>query len=100
MQRKRKNKYDLLGFGLLAGMILPLVIFMVIYLVGENSISFSVYLKSLWQLNALLKVGSLCVLGNLAIFWIFLSLKYEKAARGVLGATLLYAFVVLISKAL
>lgn len=99
MQRKRKNKFDVLGFGLLSGMVLPLVIFMAIYLVGENSVVFSVYLKSLWQLNALLKVGSLCVLGNLAVFWIFLSMKYEKAARGVLGATLLYAFVVLISKA-
>ncbi len=100
MQRKRKNKFDALGFGLLAGMILPLVIFMAIYLIGENSVDFSVYLKSLWKLNALLKVGSLCVFGNLAIFWIFLTLKYEKAARGVLAATLLYAFVVLISKAL
>ncbi len=99
MQRKRKNKFDVLGFGLLSGMVLPLVIFMAIYLVSEQSVAFSVYLKSLWQLNALLKVGSLSVLGNLAIFWIFLSMKYEKAARGVLGATLLYAFVVLISKA-
>ena len=100
MQRKRQNKFDILGVGLLAGMVVPVVIFMAIYFIGENSVAFSVYLKSLWKLNALLKVGSLCVLGNLAIFWIFLTRKYEKAARGVLGATLLYAMVVLITKAL
>lgn len=100
MQRKNKNKYDLFGLGMLAGMLLPPIIFIVVYFVGEQSVSFITYLKSLWKLNALLKVGSLCVFANLSIFWVYLWLKYERAARGVLGATLIYAFVVLISKAL
>lgn len=100
MQRNKKNKYDLFGIGMLAGMLLPLIIFIVVYFVSEQSVSLTAYLKSLWKLHALLKVGSLCVFANLSIFWIYLWLKYERAARGVLGATLLYAFVVLISKAI
>ena len=49
-------------------------------------------------MQALIKLGSLCVFANVGVFWLFLQKKYEKAARGVLGATILYAFVVLISR--
>lgn len=100
MRRSKKNRLDVVGIGLLTGMILPLVVFIVVYWAGNNSVSFNTYVNSLWHLQALIKLGSLCVFTNLAAFWIFLQLKYEKAARGVLGATLLYAFVVLISRAL
>ena len=99
MQRNRRNKLDQLGIGLLAGMLLPLFIFVIVYLVNNNSLTFSDYIKSLWKIHVLLKVGSLCIFANLAIFLGFLHLKYERAARGVLAATLLYAFVVLISRA-
>jgi hypothetical protein len=100
MQRRKKNKLDNMGVGLLAGFVLPVVIFFVVYLIGEKKVSFPEYLQSLWRLQALVKLGSLCVFANVAVFWIFLQLKFEKAARGVLGATILYAFVVLISRAI
>ncbi len=99
MQQTRRKKIDRMEFGLLAGLVLPLVIFFLVYIIGENSVSFSDYLKSMWRLNALIKIMSLCVFANLAAFWGFLQLKCERAARGVLGATILYAFVVLISRA-
>lgn len=100
MQKSRKKKLDKVGGGLLTGLLLPFVIFVGIYLVRDSSLRFSDYLKSLWMIHVLLKIGSLCVLANVAAFWGFLHLKYERAARGVLGATILWAFVVLISKAL
>ncbi|MCK3684546.1 hypothetical protein [Maribellus sp. YY47] len=99
MPKNRKHKLDTVGTGLLAGLALPLVIFLMVYLVRQPGISFSEYLTGLWRIHALIKIGSLCVFANLAVFWGFLRIKYERAARGVLGATLLYAFVVLISKA-
>jgi hypothetical protein len=98
MQRQKHN-LDKTGVGLLSGLLLPPVIFIVVYLVRDDSMKFSEYINGMWQVHALLKVSSLCVFANLAVFWGFLKLKFEKAARGVLGATLLYAFVVLISKA-
>ncbi|MFV0269926.1 MAG: hypothetical protein ACK5HT_22640 [Draconibacterium sp.] len=100
MQRNRRHKLDTVGIGLLAGLLLPLLIFLIVYLVNDPEIVFSEYLKGLWRIHALIKIGSLCVFTNLAVFWGFLKMKHERAARGVLGATLLYAFVVLISKAI
>lgn len=100
MQQRRKNKLDTLAAGLIAGFVLPLFVFVITYLIRESELSFSEYVSSLWRIHALLQIGSLCVFANLAVFWGFLKLKYERAARGVLGITLLYALVVLISKAI
>ncbi|WP_321376146.1 hypothetical protein [uncultured Draconibacterium sp.] len=100
MQLRKKNKYDTVGIGVLTGLILPIAIFFIVYLIGENEMSFTNYISGMWRMQALVKIGSLCVFTNVAAFWIFLRLKYEKAARGVLGATILYAFVVLISRAI
>jgi len=99
MQKAHNRKFDRMGVGLLTGLLLPVIIFFLIYLIGEDSVSFSDYLQSMWKLQALVKIMSLCVFANLAAFWGFLKLKYERAARGVLGATILYAFLVLISRA-
>jgi len=100
MQRKKKNKFDSTGIGFLIGLFLPLLIFFTVWFFKETNISFAAYLKSMWQMQALLKLISLCVFANVAAFWIFIRMKFEKAARGVLGATILYAFAVLISRAI
>ena len=88
-----------MGVGSLVGLLLPVIIFFLVYFIGENSVSFADYLESMWKLQALVKIMSLCVFTNVAAFWGFLKLKYERAARGVLGATILYAFLVLTSRA-
>lgn len=98
MQRRKKNKLDTIGTGLLAGLILPIIIFFAVYIMKESKVSFVEYISGMWKMQALIKLGSLCVFANVAVFWLFLKQKYEKAARGVLGATMLYAFVVLISR--
>ncbi len=98
MQRK-KNALDTVGIGLLSGFLLPVIIFFLVYVFNENEVPFLQYVKGLWHLQALVKLGSLCVFANLLIFMGFLRIKYERAARGVLGATIIYAIVVLISRA-
>ncbi len=99
MQRRRTNRFDNVGIGFLVGFIVPVIVFFVVYLIGKNDISVSDYTRSLQQLNVLVKLGSLCVFVNSAIFMGFIKLKFEKTARGILGATILYAFVILISRA-
>jgi len=99
MQRRRTNRFDNVGIGFLIGFILPVIVFAIVYLIGKYDISILEYIKSLQQLNVLIKLGSLCVFVNSAVFMGFIKLKHEKTARGILGATIVYAFVILISKA-
>ena len=99
MQRPKNNKLDNTGIGLLAGFLLPVIVFFAVYFISEKGISFSNYIGNLWYLQSLVKLGTLCVFANSAMFMGFIKLKYEKTARGILGATIIYAFVVLISRA-
>ena len=100
MRQKRKNKLDNTGIGFLIGFSVPVLVFFIVYLIGNHNISLADYAEGLWKLHALIKLGSLCVFVNSIVFMGFIRMKYEMTARGILGATIMYAFVVLISKAI
>jgi hypothetical protein len=99
MTRNKRKGFDSAAVGFMAGFLIPVMVFFAVYFFGEKGVSFSNYVKNLWYLHALVKLGSLCIFANLLVFMGFIRLKYDKAARGVLGATILYALAVLISKA-
>ena len=86
----------LVGFA--TGFLLPLFIFLVIYLVRYPEVPLFKYLSELWQFNVLLKILSFCVFPNLFLFLLYIRRKMDNAARGVLAATFIYAFIVVASK--
>ena len=98
MTLRSKHRFDQILTGFFMGIILPLIIFLITYLVKYSELEFMVYLQNIWQMKILLKILSLCVFPNLGIFLLFLRIKYERAARGVVMATFIYAFLVLIAK--
>ncbi|WP_299584144.1 hypothetical protein [uncultured Sunxiuqinia sp.] len=89
-----------LKFGFWPGLLLPLIMFLVMYLARYNEVHFAEYVQNLWRFNMLVKLLTLCVLPNLLLFLLLIKRKYDLAARGVLLATFLYAFFVIVSKAL
>jgi hypothetical protein len=95
--RKRKQ-LDRIFSGWLLGTIVPLVIFLITYEVKYSEIEFSLYLRNLWNMKLFLKILSLCVFPNLGFFLLFYRMKYDMAARGVIMATFMYTFMVLIAK--
>ncbi|MEZ5103208.1 MAG: hypothetical protein R2757_01815 [Draconibacterium sp.] len=99
MQRRKKQRFDNTGIGFIIGFVVPVVVFLLFYYFGNNNVSLKDFTRSLWQLRVLIKLGTLCVFVNSIVFMGFLQLKHEKTARGILGATIIYAFVVLISRA-
>ena len=94
----KRIRYDRILTGWFLGTIVPLIIFLIIYTVKYSEMEFSVYLRNLWQMRLFLKIISLCVFPNLGFFFIFYRLKYDMAARGVIMATFMYTFLVLIAK--
>ena len=98
MFARKGNRYDRILSGWLLGTIVPLVIFMITYEVKYSEIEFSIYLRNLWNMKLFLKILSLCVFPNLGFFMLFYRMKYDMAARGVIMATFMYTFMVLIAK--
>ena len=93
---KMKEKWNKIIFGMVPGMLAPGITFFLIYLnlSGErNIVEFFNYLEST---HVLTKFLSLSVVPNLLLFFIFIWIDLLKTARGVLGATMVYAFAVVL----
>lgn len=98
MNWKKRSPLDRILVGWLIGTLAPLIIFLITYQIKYSTMGFSDFLKSFWEMKILLKLLSLCVFPNLGFFFLFYRNKLDMAARGVIMATFVYAFVVLITK--
>jgi hypothetical protein len=98
MNQRKRSSVDRLLTGLVIGILVPVLFFMLIYQIKYGQMDFTTYVKSIWQMKLFLKILSLCVFPNLGFFLMFYRRKYDMAARGVILATFIYAFVVLIAK--
>lgn len=93
-----KKKVDKLWIGITVGIVLPLFVMLIFYLSTYAHLTAPDFLKKMVFQSILLKLLSLCAIVNLGAFFLFYQTKHDKAARGVIFATLLFAFFVMISK--
>jgi len=98
MSARKYNTTDRLLVGWVIGIIVPMVFFLVFYQMKYSEMQFMVYLRNVWEMKIFLKIISLCVFPNLGFFFLFYRKKYDMAARGVVMATFMYAFLVLVAK--
>jgi hypothetical protein len=88
-------KSDRIWLGATLGAAVPLIAFYLYYTVKFGDVKFSYYISSLHEYKMLFKMMSLCVLADLPLFYLFLQLKWLRAARGVVMACFVFAFFVL-----
>lgn len=86
--------------GLTGGILAPVLAFYIFVIVNRPDQTMTEVFNSFRAQGVHTHIISLAVLVNLALFFIFLWTKKEKSARGVLGATILYAVFVFIIKLL
>ena len=85
--------------GVALGFILPVFAFFLYSTLSMDSDFIALYYK-LWAMEIHTHVISLCVLINIIPFFIFLKLKREIPAQGVLMSTIFFALFVMLSKLL
>src|SRR3954462_13337442 len=93
-----KSIKDNLVTGLICGLIAPLISFSVyakIKFPQEELSNIFHHVKGLGILSAMI---SLSVFINLLVFFLFIWMNAEHSAKGVLAATFVYAFIVVILK--
>ena len=94
---RRWNKF---WIGLSIGVFLPLLFFLLIYLIGYSKSSIEEFLRQTIMMLVLPKILSLCVVPNLAVFYFFLNKEFWYTVRGVITATLLCTLAVVVIKLL
>ena len=92
--RKKSNLYNTERFGFIAGLIIPIFVILGFYFY-RNSESISTFIDSLMSVGIISKLVSLCVVPNLLLFFLFMWKNNLRPARGVIGATFIYALIVL-----
>ena len=93
-----KVVYDRFITGFIAALILPLIGIYIYYLLFFSYMGLSSFINFIINHNFLISVISLGAILNLVLFFLFYQFEKDYSAKGVIGATLIYAFVVLFFK--
>ena len=96
------NKANLnqVWIGMIFGLILPVIALACYYFARYSGLSLVDFMRVYKNLGILTHIISLSVLPNLLLFFLFIRQDLLKSARGVLLATFLFTFVVLILRIL
>jgi hypothetical protein len=91
------SRINNIKLGILLGIIAPALSMLVIYLFKFSEYNFQELINMLIARGIFTKIVSLCVIPNLAFFFLFLNRNYYYSARGVLISTILFAFFVFVT---
>lgn len=95
---KSYSKYNKLIIGLLSGIIIPVITLLVFTFFKSESTNFIHYLKFVKRMSLMSDVLSLCALPNLAVFYLFINKEYYYGARGVILATIIWGFLIVLMR--
>jgi hypothetical protein len=98
MGQSRLKRLDKFSVGMIWGIILPFIVFLFIYLIRYGSIPIIQFVIHLSEMKILIKILSLCGFSNLLVFLYFYRNRLDKAAKGIIAATFVYGFLVLVSR--
>ncbi|MCF8275804.1 MAG: hypothetical protein K9J17_03635 [Flavobacteriales bacterium] len=91
-------KKDSTILGLIIGFIAPLIVMLGFWKFQFGHTSLNGFYEVMVESNNLPGLISIGLLGNLGAFFLFYRLKLDVSARGVIMATFLYGFVIVILK--
>lgn len=100
VKRARFNFQDKFITGFVPGLLMPLFGFYIYYLLFFGYMEFDHFIDHVIRANIAVSVLSLGAILNLAVFFLFYTKEKDNAAKGVIGATFLYAFFVIYFKVL
>ena len=94
---KISSSWNKLWIGLVLGIVSPVLAFLAIYFIGYGArYPLTDFIKQSYNVLILTKMLSLCVVPNLGIFYLFLNREFWYATRGIILATLLCTFGIVI----
>jgi len=84
--------------GIITGLVLPAVVFIIVWLVAAGDMTFPRYIDRIISGNVLTHFISICVFPNVFAFLLFNRLDYLNSSKGVLGITIIWALLTFIIK--
>jgi hypothetical protein len=92
-------KNDNFKLGFLLGLLVPLVVFTVLYFIRFPDYEFGEFLDMFPRQNALITFfGAWCMVGNIALLTLFLNTNKYQTAKGVFVISVIYGISILLLK--
>ncbi len=95
---KFAEKYDKIITGVISGAFFPVLVGLIVFAFTAHGKNLSTYLERISLAGITIHAITLCVFPNVIIFLLFNNFDMLRAAKGVLGMTILYAIVVFVLK--
>ena len=83
----RLKKFDTLAMGIISGLVMPVIVYFILYYAKIQDVRFTVFSHHLVISNIIPVIISHCILPNLLLFFAFNGLNWMQASKGVLGTT-------------
>lgn len=88
------HKLNTLVTGITCGIILPVMVYFIMYYAKIQDVSFILFSNNLVIGNIIPVIISHCILPNLLLFFIFNGVNWMQASKGVLGTTVVLTVLV------
>jgi hypothetical protein len=83
----RLKKFDTLVTGIISGLVLPVIVYFILYYTKIQDVRFTLFSHHLVIANIIPVIISHCILPNLLLFFAFNGLNWMQTSKGVLGTT-------------
>lgn len=87
MKINNLQKFNTLATGIIAGVVVPVIVYFILYYSKIQQVKFTLFSDNLVIGNIIPVIISHCILPNLLLFFIFNGVNWLQAAKGVLGTT-------------
>jgi hypothetical protein len=81
------RKWNTLATGIISGIVLPVIVYFIMYFAKIQDIRFTLFSSKLVIGNIIPIIISHCILPNLLLFFVFNGFNWLQASKGVLGTT-------------
>jgi len=89
-----RNKYNNALTGVISGIVIPVTAFFIFFLLTRHGLTLDLFIRRMIEVDNVTEVMSVSVFANILIFLLFNRFDMLRASRGVLGITIVWAFVV------
>jgi hypothetical protein len=94
MKKTDFQKFNTLATGIISGIILPIIVYFIMYFSKVQDVQFTLFSNRLLIANIIPVLISHCILPNLILFFLFNSLNWPQAMKGVLGTTVVLTLLI------
>jgi hypothetical protein len=98
MKKEDFQKLNTLGTGMAIGVLIPVMLYFIMYNAKVQQVQQTIFSNNSLISNIIPVLFSHCILPNLIIFFIFNSLDWVKAMKGVLISTVILTVLIFVIK--